>query len=83
MGGRLLSNDKVIPDDIYKNSEHIHEFELYSENVRLNEPAAEISSKIPNREEHVYSVTAIENYVNCPYQFFAGRLLRLEFIWIK
>lgn len=53
-------------------------YKLYSPIVRLNQETIEKSEKYPNKLNHIFSVSEIENYTNCPYQYFVSRLLYLN-----
>jgi ATP-dependent helicase/nuclease subunit B len=66
-----------IKEDIDKDKERLDKLKLPSE---LQEPAVDASSsemlKIKLNEE--FSVTQLESYAKCPYQYFAQRILKLK-----
>lgn len=79
-------HEKIELDSIYEAKvnnrfnaiEHVNEFTNYYPEVILSELTQDYVESMINRENHIFSVSEIENYHSCPYKYFMQRVINIS-----
>ena len=64
--------------EIEKSREETHEHLAYEGVLTAETLSDESQKQLESRQQKVYSVTELETYAKCPFQYFAGRILNLH-----